>query len=107
DYITNTKTIDELGVDIGSYMGLKCPEVFLDYIEETDYDTLDLMKIQGQFSKINKGQFLTFVVKEVSGKTHTFILLNHFDNAYLLIDKIIKIKDSVEVTYFVSEIYDA
>ena len=63
--------------------------------------------IVGAISEINQDQFITFSVKEESGKMNHFILLNDFDNAFLLTDKVLKVTDNVDVTYYEMELFDA
>ena len=63
--------------------------------------------ISGKVIEIKSDQFLSFSIKEESGKTNQFILLNNFDNSFLLTDKILKANDSVDVSYYESEIFDS
>ena len=110
DVITNEKKMEELGYDVGVKMGAKCPKLFQFMLdEETDSSAVeeaDLM-ISGKVTEIKSDQFLSFSIKEESGKTNQFILLNNFDNSFLLTDKILKANDSVDVSYYESEIYDS
>lgn len=112
--ITDDKKMEELGYDIGLKMGTKCPTIFSfmmddsgdggqeEYIEEEP----DAM-ISGKLTEIKSEQFLTFSVKEASGKNNQFILLSGFDNAFLLTDKVLKTNDSLEVSYYELELFDA
>ncbi len=63
--------------------------------------------ISGKVVEIKSDQFITFSVKETSGKKHDFILLNNFENAFLLTDKVLKTNDNVEVSYYQLEFFDA
>ena len=58
-------------------------------------------------SRIKSEQFITFIVKEDSGKTNQFILLSSFENAFLLTDKVLKVADLVDITYYELELFDA
>lgn len=108
DYFTNETVMSTLGEEIGMHLGLKCPEIFLDFIdfEETTVD-ISYLTVKGKLSKINTNEFLTFTIKEPSGKSHEFMLLSSFETSYLLTDKILKTDDEIEVSYYVSEIYNA
>ena len=111
DIISDDKKMEELGYDIGKKMGLKCPTVFKFMLDdessseavESDPDLL----VSGKVSEIRFDQFITFIVKEDSGKNNQFILLSSFDNAFLLTDKVLKIADAVEVSYYEMELFDA
>jgi hypothetical protein len=110
DVISNDKKMEELGYDVGKKMGSKCPTIFkfmLDEEEEAAPDESEELSVSGKFSEIKTEQFITFVVKEATGKTNQFILLSNFDNAFLLTDKVLKATDEVDVTYYEMELYDA
>ena len=109
DVISNDKKMGELGYDVGKKMGSKCPTIFkfmLDDEEEVALDESEELSVSGKVSEIKTEQFITFVVKEASGKTNQFILLSNFDNAFLLTDKVLKATDEVDVTYYEMELYD-
>ena len=111
DVISNDKKMEELGYEIGKKMGLKCPTVFKFMLEDeandvVEVDSEDLM-LSGKIAEIKSEQFLTFIVKEESGKNNQFILLSSFDNAFLLTDKVLKATDAVDVTYYEMELFDA
>jgi len=111
--VTNDAKMEELGYNIGAKMGLKCPTIFKYMLEnDTDNDTEEMVEeeyasISGKVFEIKSEQFITFSVKETSGKKHDFILLNNFDNAFLLTDKVLKANDNVEVSYYELEFFDA
>lgn len=112
--ITNDKKMEELGYDIGLKMGAKCPSVFMNMAdEESDTNGEEVVEeipdavLTGKISEIKLEQFLTFVVKEDSGKNNQFILLSSFDNAFLLTDKVLKVSDAVDVTYYEMDLFDA
>ena len=112
DIITNSEKMEELGYEVGKRMGLKCPTVFQFMIDEEsaggeeDFETEEL-SVSGKVSEINSDQFISFVVKEDSGKNNPFILLSNFDNSYLLTDKVLKVSDAVDVFYYELELFDA
>jgi hypothetical protein len=109
--LSNDKKMEELATNIGAKMALKCPAVFKSMIgdELTDVDIVDTedLMLSGTISDIKFEQFLTFNVKEDSGKNNQFILLSNFDNAFLLTDKVLKTADPVDVSYYVLELFDA
>ena len=111
DVISNDEKMEELGTNIGAKMGLKCPTVFKFMLdEEADEavaDEAEDLILSGKISEIKSEQFLTFVVKEDSGKNNQFILLSSFDNAFLLTDKVLKTSDAVDVTYYEMDLFDA
>ncbi|CAM3910145.1 hypothetical protein FLCU109888_08280 [Flavobacterium cucumis] len=112
DIITNSEKMEELGYEVGKRMGLKCPTVFQFMIDEEsaggeeDFETEEL-SVSGKVSEIKSDQFISFVVKEDSGKNNPFILLSNFDNSYLLTDKVLKVSDAVDVFYYELELFDA
>lgn len=109
DIISNDSKMEELGYEVGKKMGLRCPVVFkfmLDDMEE-DNDTDEQFEVSGKVSEIKSEQFITFIIKEDSGKTNQFILLSNFENAFLLTDKVLKVADAVDVTYYEMELFDA
>ncbi len=111
DVISNEQKMEELGYDVGKKMGLKCPTVFKFMLDdessseavESDPD----LSVSGKVSEIRFDQFITFIVKEDSGKNNQFILLSSFDNAFLLTDKVLKVADAVDVFYYEMELFDA
>ena len=110
DVISNDKKMEELGYEVGKRMGLKCPSAFKFMMEEEDEvveEVSEDLTLTGKVSEIKSDQFMTFVVKEDSGKNNQFILLSNFDNAFLLTDKVLKVTDNVDVTYYEMELFDA
>ena len=110
--ISNDKKMEELATNIGARMGLKCPAVFKFMLDEESGEAEEVvdaeeLTISGKISEIKSEQFITFIVKEDSGKTNQFILLSSFDNAFLLTDKVLKASDAVDVVYYEMELFDA
>ncbi|MFD2909059.1 hypothetical protein ACFSX9_09945 [Flavobacterium ardleyense] len=111
--VTNKPKMEELGYDVGLKMGLKCPIVFQFMIDkESDDEAEEAVEeeyamISGTIFGIKAEQFITFSVKETTGKNHHFILLSNFENAFLLTDKVLKANDNVEVYFYELELYDA
>lgn len=109
DYFTNENTMQAIGEEIGLHLGIKCPEIFLDIIEfEEQNQVSSSFVVSGKISKLNRShEFFTFSIQEPSGKLFEFILLHNFETSYLLTDDILKNNDNVEVTYYISELYNA
>lgn len=110
--ITNDAKMEELGYNVGAKMALKCPTIFKYILDSTTTDTEEpeeeeYAMISGKIFEIKSEQFITFSVKESTGKNHNFILLSSFENAYLLTDKVLKTNDNVDVSYYELEFYDA
>ena len=110
--ISNDKKMEELATNIGARMGLKCPAVFKFMLDEESGEAEEVvdaeeLTISGKISEIKSEQFITFIVKEDSGKNNQFILLSSFDNAFLLTDKVLKASDAVDVVYYEMELFDA
>jgi hypothetical protein len=111
---TNDEKMEELGYDVGYKMGTKCPSIFMAMINESDesgdedyVEEVPDEMISGKLTEIKSEQFLTFSIKETSGKMNQFILLSSFENAFLLTDKVLKTNDIIEVFYYELELFDA
>ena len=113
--ITNEEKLEELAANIGVKMATKCPKIFnmlsfddQDSEEEMEEETEEeSLMISGKVTEIKQDQFITFSVKESSGKMNHFILLGDFDNAFLLTDKVLKVADEAEFYYYELDLYDA
>jgi len=106
--------MEELGYEIGLKMGSKCPSIFKFLMLETNEKNNDVIdvkalneKVFGNLTEIKFDQFLTFSIKEQSGKMNQFLLLSSFDNAFLVTDKVLKTNDTIEVHYYNLEVFDA
>jgi hypothetical protein len=107
--------MEALGRDVGLQMVTKCPsflKLVMENMDEEDNETVeevveDEPSITGKFFQIKSEQFITFTVKETSGKTVEFILLNNFDNSFLLTENILKTNDVIDVYYYELEMFDA
>jgi outer membrane lipoprotein-sorting protein len=112
DVINDEKKMEELGYDVGKEMAKTCPTIFK-FMFDDDSETQEVAEeapdemITGQLTEIKSEQFLTFSVKEDSGKMNHFILLSSFENSFLLTDKVVKVNDAVEIYYYELELYDA
>lgn len=108
DFFSGQSGFDGIGEELGVHLALKCPDIFTELFERDSTEIkMDYLSVSGKLIKIQRKEFLTFTLKESTGKTHDFILLNNFDTSYLLTDNILKTNDEIEVSYYVSEIYNA
>ena len=106
--------MEALGRDVGIQMATKCPS-FLKMVMDNMDDEEDVEEemieeepsMTGSFFQIKSEQFITFSIKESSGRTVEFILLNNFDNSFLLTENLLKSNDIVEVVYYELEMFDA
>lgn len=110
--ITNEEKLEELAANIGVKMATKCSNVFTMMSFDDDEDLEEEMEeeslmISGKVTEIKQDQFITFSVKEDSGKLNHFILLSDFDNAFLLTDKVLKVADEADFYYYELDLYDA
>ena len=111
--ISNDSKMEALGSDVGIHMATNCP-AFLKIVMENmdDEEAEEVIEeeelfVTGKFTDLKTEQFITFLVKEDSGKSNNFILLNNFDNAFLITDNVLKTNELVEVYYYELELYDA
>lgn len=108
--LSNEDNMTEIAESIGVQLALECPK-FTSVIGDMTYDDEemdeDYLSYSGKIIAVNSDQFMTFKLKQGSGKTVTFLVLEDFDNSYLLLDSVIKPTDKVEVSYYEATLYDA
>lgn len=125
----NKDLIKKVGEDVGEEMIDVCPEVFDlimnddKFVQEiiSDYSKKESntdnnisveevieqdLNITGVFSETKIESYLYIIVKEDSGRINNFILLNNFDNSFLITDKVLMKNDKVKVNYYITELYD-
>lgn len=113
--ISDKSKMEALGRDVGMQMTTKCPaflKLIMDNIDEEQEEAEDEIieeepSVTGKFFQVKSEQFITFSIKEASGKTVEFILLNNFDNSFLITENILKSNDVVDVYYYELEMFDA
>lgn len=111
--ISNDSKMEALGSDVGIHMATNCPAFLkivmanMDDEEAEEVIEEEELFVTGKFADLKTEQFITFLVKENSGKSNNFILLNNFDNAFLITDNVLKTNELVEVYYYELELYDA
>lgn len=112
DIINNEAKMEEMGYDVGKKMALKCTSIFqifsdADLDDDLEEEEEEALMLSGKITEIKSEQFITFSLKEDSGKMNNFILLSEFDNSFLLTDKVLKLNDSIDVEYYELDLYDA
>lgn len=110
--ISDKTKMEALGSDVGLRMATKCPsflKIIMDNVEDDSDEAIaeEEPSVTGKFFQLKSEQFVTFSIKETSGKTVEFILLNNFDNSFLLTDNILKANDEIDVFYYELEMFDA
>ena len=115
--ISDDSKMEALGRDVGVQMATKCPsflKLIMDSVGDDDGDDEEIEAVEeiepsvvGKYFQAKSEQFVTFSIKEASGKTVEFILLNNFDNSFLLTENILKSNDEIEVFYYELEMFDA
>lgn len=119
--------LEKIGEDLGGIMITTCPEMFeklndigalekyykdVEVEELVDTDTTEVVEeeealsISGNFTGAKAEGFYTIQITENNGKTNKLILLDKFDNSFLLTDNILKVNDKVKVSYYEAELYD-
>lgn len=129
DIISNHAKMEEIGRDIGFKMAGECPEAFSILLEEEESNTDDYLKddfsgVEGDLTydnyeemdlgmssfgkviEIRPEGFLKLRIREESGKINEFIVLNEFDDSYLITDKVLVLSDLVTVNYYETVLYD-
>lgn len=104
--------MEKLGGDVGIKMASVCPDVlmmFADMESEFDEETEEIpaLTLEGKIIEIKPEQFLTVIVKDNSGRNHTFLVLTFFEDSNLFIENKLKKNDKVSVQYWEQEFYDA
>lgn len=100
----------DFGRDIALKMVKFCPDVIMSFgntesaDDEEEVDSF--LELKGIFTGTKIGTFLNVQIVEPNGKTNNFIILQNFDNAFLITDKVLKNKDAVTATYYTLDIFD-
>lgn len=125
----NKDLIEKVGEDVGEEMMDVCPEILElimsdeKFVQEiiSDYSKKESnisnkisveevieedLNITGVFTETKIESYLYIIVKEDSGRINNFILLNNFDNSFLITDKVLLKNDKVKVHYYITELYD-
>lgn len=121
---SDSKQMEAFGIEVGMQMIKDCPDIILTlgknyrkkHTEDTDEELVvdstyveepdDDINITGVYQGTKVDGFLYITVKEASGKLNQLALINNFENAFLILDQVVKQNDKVEVSYFDAELYD-
>jgi hypothetical protein len=100
----------KLGESVGVKMLIHCPQVIMAIGGSLD-DSKSAVEekaivLEGQFLEIKVNDFVSITVKDLMGRTHNLLLLNHFENAELITDKLLKKNEKVAISYKEHEFYD-
>lgn len=104
--------MEKLGEDVGIKMAGICPDVFMLFAdmefdeESTETEEAPVLTMEGKIVEIKPEQFLTIIVKDSSGRTHTLLMLTFFETSNLLIENKLKKNDKVSIEYWEQEFYD-
>lgn len=117
--------LEKIGEDLGETMISKCPEMFeklndigaLDkYIDEAESEDAveavsneveeESLFVLGNYSGSKIEGFYNIQITESSGKINKLILLDKFDNSFLITDNILKLNDKVKILYYEAELFD-
>ena len=101
----------EFGRDIALKMVKFCPDTLMSFgntenADEEEEEIDSYFEIQGIFTGTKVGSFMTVQIVESNGKTNNFVILQNFDNAFLITDKVLKNKDGVTATYYTIDLFD-
>ncbi|MFC4740044.1 hypothetical protein ACFO3U_08560 [Flavobacterium ponti] len=106
----NSTQMEKFGEQIALKMLTFCPDVILKLGEgygDDESETSTDLSIEGTFNATSTtGSFFTISIKESNGKLTNLVLLDNFDNSYLIVDKVIKKNEAVNVTYYEVELFD-
>ena len=107
--LSNEENMTEIAESIGVKLALECPK-FANLISDMTYEDEamdeEFLLLTGKIVAVNSEQFMTFKLKQDSGKIVTFLVLEDFENSYLLLDSVIKPSDTVEIYYYEAILYD-
>lgn len=118
--------LEKIGEDLGVMMVTKCPEMFEKlndigalekYVDDNvSKDTSEAdstyvaeeeaLFVTGTYTGTKSEGFCTIEVTENNGKTNKLVLLDKFENSFLITDKVLKVNDKVKISYYESELFD-
>ena len=119
--------LEKIGEDLGSIMISRCPEMFeklndigaldkyVDDIESEEKVAVDTAGVDveeeplfviGSYNGTSAEGFCTIQITENNGKINKLILLDKFDNSFLITDKVLKLNDKVKISYYEAELFD-
>lgn len=112
DIIGDEKNMEKFGEDIGVKMITICPETLMSIAgalgEGNDDSATDaeVKSVEGKITEIKNEQFTTILVKDKNSRMYTFLVLNYFETANLVITNELNKNNSVVIKYSEVELYD-
>lgn len=107
---SDKEQMKNFGRDIGLKMIKYCPDSIMNFgniaLADEEEEVDSFFEIEGIFTGTKLGSFLNIQIVEPNGKTNNFIILQNFDNAFLITDKVLKNKDVVTVIYYTIDLFD-
>jgi hypothetical protein len=106
----NDQQMEKFGSDIAIKMLQFCPDLILRFGDTSDDDesnTNEDLVTSGSYVGYKLDTFYNIIVKESNGETAKFVVLDYFDNVNLITDKLLKINDTVSISYYLVELFDA
>jgi hypothetical protein len=105
----NNAQMEKFGEEIALKMLSFCPDMILKLGEgyKSDETVSNDLTIEGIFNGTKAETFFNVIIKEPTGKTTKLILLDYFENAYLITDKLLKNNQEVKVTYYEAKLFDS
>jgi hypothetical protein len=107
DFLNNAQ-MEKFGEDIAIKMLVYCPDIIM--MLGDSYNDAPASKdrsIEGVFNGTSLETFFNVIIKDSTGKTNHFVLLDYFENAYLITDNLLKYQEAVKVSYYEAELFDA
>ncbi len=107
--LTNQEGMKNLGEKVAMKMLTHCPAVIIELGKSSnDEEAVEVanLTLSGQFVESKSNEFVTISLKDASGRTHSLVLLNPFENSSLITDNSLKKNDKIEVEYYEQEFYD-
>ncbi|KOS05372.1 hypothetical protein AM493_04490 [Flavobacterium akiainvivens] len=104
--------MEKLGGEVGLKMVGVCPDVLMALAESGQLDEYlepveeEYFTVEGRIVEIKTEQFLTVMVKDISGRNHTLLVLTFFEGSDILIEGKLKKNDKVSIEYWEQEFYD-
>lgn len=105
DYMSKAESI---GGEIGETMAVVCPDLLMkigDNYENNYANSQDLL-VSGIFKGVKKETFFMIQIQLENGSNQEFVLLDDFQNSYLIIDNLLKVNDKVKLKYYEANLFD-
>lgn len=112
DIMGDEKNMEKFGEDIGVKMITVCPETLMSIAgalgegSEDSASAAEVKSVEGKITEIKNEQFTTILVKDKNSRMYTFLVLNYFETANLVITNELNKNSSVVIKYSEVELYD-